>query len=64
MGASDRSRCKGGQKVENEERIAALEEENKRLRDDNEKLMKIVTQLKATLNRLIDHKLLRHEIEN
>lgn len=37
-----------------EERIAALEEENRKLRDDNETLMKIIAQMKVTLNRLMD----------
>ena len=37
-----------------EERIAALEEENQRLRDDNEKLMTIIAQMKATMNRLME----------
>lgn len=36
------------------ERIAALEEENQRLRDDNEKLLQIIAQMKVTLNRLVD----------
>lgn len=42
-----------------EERIAALEEENRKLRDDNEKLMKIIAQLKVTLNRLMDRCLVK-----
>lgn len=42
-----------------EERIAALEEENRKLRDDNEKLMKIITQMKVTLNRLMDRCLVK-----
>ena len=36
-----------------EERIAALEEENQRLKKDNQKLMDIISQMKITLNRLI-----------
>lgn len=36
------------------ERIAALEEENQRLRNDNEKLLQIIAQMKVTLNRLVD----------
>ncbi|MEY8395423.1 hypothetical protein AALB64_11475 [Lachnospiraceae bacterium 45-P1] len=39
----------------NDERIAALEEENQRLRNDNEKLLQIIAQMKVTLNRLVDH---------
>lgn len=38
----------------NDERIAALEEENKRLRNDNEKLLQIIAQMKVTLNRLVN----------
>lgn len=37
------------------ERIAALEQENRRLREENEHLLKIIAQMKVTLNRLIDH---------
>ena len=36
-----------------EERIAALERENRRLREDNEKLLDIIAQMKVTLNRLV-----------
>lgn len=42
-----------------EERIAALEEENRKLRDDKEKLMKIIAQMKVTLNRLMDRCLVK-----
>ncbi len=45
---------KGGRMMGVDERIAALEEENRKLKDDNERLMKIITQMKATLNRLLD----------
>ena len=38
-----------------EERIAALEQENIRLKEDNEKLMSIIAQMKVTLNRLVKH---------
>lgn len=38
-----------------EERIAALEEENRRLREDNDKLLTILAQMKITLNRLVGH---------
>lgn len=38
-----------------EERIADLEEENQRLKDDNEKLLRIIDQMKITLNRLMNH---------
>lgn len=38
-----------------EERIAALEQENRRLREDNEKLLDIIAQMKVTLNRLVSH---------
>jgi len=44
-----------------EERIAALEEENRKLRDDNETLMKIIAQMKVTLNRLMDRCLVNGE---
>lgn len=37
-----------------EDRIAALEEENQRLREDNEKLLTIKAQMKVTLNRLVN----------
>lgn len=43
-----------------EERIAALEEENQRLKKDNQNLMDIISQMKITLNRLIS----RYVIEN
>ena len=43
-----------------EERIAALEEENQRLKKYNQKLMDIISQMKITLNRLIS----RYVIEN
>lgn len=46
---------KGGKTMGNDERIAALEEENQRLRNDNEKLLQIIAQMKVTLNRLVDH---------
>jgi len=36
-----------------EERIADLEEENQRLRRDNQKLLDIISQMKETLDRLI-----------
>lgn len=42
-----------------EERIAALEEENRKLREDNEMLMKIIAQMKVTLNRLMDRCLVK-----
>ena len=38
-----------------EERIAALEQENIRLKEDNEKLMSVIAQMKVTLNRLVKH---------
>lgn len=38
-----------------EERIAALEKENCKLREDNEKLLSIIAQMKITLNRLVNH---------
>ena len=37
-----------------EERIAALEKENQELRNDNEKMMKIIDQMRTTLNRLLN----------
>ncbi len=36
-----------------EERIVALEEENRKLKADNDKLVEIMAQLHVTLNRLI-----------
>ena len=47
--------CKGGRMMGVEERIAALEEEIQQLREDKERLMNIITQMKSTLNRLIGH---------
>ncbi|MCI8511522.1 MAG: hypothetical protein HFE83_05925 [Lachnospiraceae bacterium] len=38
-----------------EDHIAALEDENRRLRDDNEKLLNIITQMKVTLDRLVNY---------
>ena len=40
--------------MELDERIVVLENENRKLRDDNEKLLKIITQMKTTLNRLVE----------
>lgn len=37
-----------------EERIAALEEENQKLKRDNEKLLNIIDQMNVTLNRLLN----------
>lgn len=37
-----------------EERVADLEEENRRLRQDNQKLLEIISQMKVTLDRLIN----------
>lgn len=37
-----------------EERIAALENENRRLRDENDTLLCVIAQMKATLNRLLN----------
>lgn len=38
----------------NEETKSALEQENARLKADNEMLLSIIKQMKKTLNRLID----------
>ena len=43
------------------ERIDALEKENRKLRDDNEKLLKTIDQMRVTLNRLLEHGILRTE---
>lgn len=43
-----------------EERIATLEQENRRLKEDNERLLEIIAQMKVTLNRLVS----RYVIEN
>ena len=48
----------------NDERIAALEEENQRLRNDNEKLLQIIAQMKVTLNRLVDHYITERKEQN
>ena len=45
-----------------EERIAALEKENYKLREDNEKLLSIIAQMKVTLNRLVSHYITEQEI--
>ena len=37
-----------------EERVADLEEENRRLRQDNQKLLEIISRMKVTLDRLIN----------
>lgn len=37
----------------NKERMAALEEENKRLKDENAQLLEIIDQMRTSLNRLI-----------
>ena len=37
-----------------EKRIAELEEENRRLRDENERFKMIIDQMRKTLNRLIE----------
>lgn len=44
---------KGGVIVSEKERIAELEEENRRLKKDNDMLLEILAQMRATLNRLI-----------
>lgn len=43
-----------------EERIASLEEENRRLREDNEKLLGVIARMRVTLNRLVS----RYIVEN
>ena len=43
------------------ERIDTLEEENRKLRDDNEKLLKTIDQMRTTLNRLLDYGILKVE---
>ena len=45
--------CKGGSMMTSEERMAALEEENQRLKDENARLLGIIDQMRTTLNRLI-----------
>lgn len=39
--------------MSSEEQIAALVRENRKLREDNDKLMDIIAQMKVTLNRLV-----------
>lgn len=46
--------------MKEEERFARLEEENLRLKGENDKLLDIIVQLRLTLNRLID----RYIVEN
>lgn len=45
-----------------EERIVALEKENFRLREDNERLLSIIAQMKITLNRLVTHYITERDI--
>lgn len=47
--------------MEMEERIAVLEEENRRLREDRDRLLEIIAQMKVTLNRLISHYITENE---
>lgn len=44
---------KGGVIVSEKERIAELEEENRRLKRDNDMLLEIMAQMRVTLNRLL-----------
>ena len=37
------------------ETVKRLEEENRKLKEDNEMLLSIVVQMKVTLNRLVSH---------
>lgn len=39
---------------ENLEKMRRLEEENRRLKEDNEMLLNIVVQMRTTLNRLVN----------
>lgn len=45
-----------------EERIVALEKENYRLREDNERLLSIIAQMKITLNRLVTRYITERDI--
>ena len=45
----------GGKTMGTEKRIAALEAENRKLKEDNEKLLDIIAQMRVTLNRLVSH---------
>jgi len=45
--------CKGGLSVSSEIRIAELEEENRRLQEENKNLLAIIDQMRVTINRLI-----------
>ena len=45
--------CKGGLIMSSEMRMTELEEENRRLREENEKLLAIIDQMRMTMNRLI-----------
>ena len=54
--------CKGGKIMSIEERIAALENENHKLHEDNERLLSIIAQMKVTLNRLVNRYITEREI--
>lgn len=45
--------CKGGMLMGTEERIAIMEEEIRKLKQDNEMLMNTVIQMRMTINRLL-----------
>lgn len=44
---------KEGKKMSDAERLIVLEEENRRLKEDNDKLLEILAQMRVTLNRLV-----------
>lgn len=47
--------------MEMEERIAVLEQENRRLKEDRDRLLEIIAQMKVTLNRLVSHYITENE---
>ena len=44
---------KEGSQMADEDRIMLLEEENRKLKEDNDRLMDVVVQMRVTLNRLV-----------
>lgn len=53
MGKVRNAMRKGGCVMSSKDSIIALEEENRRLKADNEKLLEVIAQMNLTLDRLI-----------
>ena len=53
MGKVRNAMRKGGCDMSSKDSIIALEEENRRLKADNEKLLEVIAQMNLTLDRLI-----------